>query len=502
MTVEVRTQGLSQARLTAEITDRNGVVLASVDPSSPAGVKLLSLPTTNSAGKYYLHVHASTDPFWSSGDYSITIASPATFTASANDIAQFARSAHRWYYDSERMRDGFSWVNTVVPLVQPVTDDRHSDDTAGTSTEIPVVLVTDSRIVHRTVGTVSDLVDVDYYRVTSPDVLNGRNEMKVSLESLGRAGLVPDVSVYDDKGNLISTELRVHGYGQTELVMTGIAAKQHYFLKLNAESVGDEFKTGSFSLHVTFAAPSELPEVLAVGQLDTNNRVVEREWYVARPQLFGLSLEALSSNTTSGDEIWVSIFDANRNFVAGLVTPINELRSAPGIFLDAGTYYFQIASPPTAVQTSAISFRFLAERSSQPIGPVIGAKNVQPLFLCPGSTTVYCYPNSTIPTTTPQQVGPQPTVALPAPSTRTVTPPPDRWFWSNGFLPTNPTNALDTNGNGVVDPLDVLLIINTINQNGIGPVPLPPVFVGYLDSNANGSVDPLDALLVINELNR
>lgn len=60
---------------------------------------------------------------------------------------------------------------------------------------------------------------------------------------------------------------------------------------------------------------------------------------------------------------------------------------------------------------------------------------------------------------------------------------------------------MDVNGNGLVEPLDVLVVINAINSIGFGPVPPPPQFLSYLDANANGLLDPLDVLKVINHLN-
>jgi hypothetical protein len=60
----------------------------------------------------------------------------------------------------------------------------------------------------------------------------------------------------------------------------------------------------------------------------------------------------------------------------------------------------------------------------------------------------------------------------------------------------------DVTGNGSVDPLDALTLINAINSRGAGPVPSPPVFLGHLDPNADGVVDALDVLMVINQLNR
>lgn len=71
----------------------------------------------------------------------------------------------------------------------------------------------------------------------------------------------------------------------------------------------------------------------------------------------------------------------------------------------------------------------------------------------------------------------------------------------------NARNAFDVNGDTFVTPIDALLIINYLNTNGAGMLPLPPPvpFPGFLDVNASNpagpSVEPADALLVINRLN-
>ncbi|MCR9297083.1 MAG: dockerin type I domain-containing protein, partial [bacterium] len=103
-------------------------------------------------------------------------------------------------------------------------------------------------------------------------------------------------------------------------------------------------------------------------------------------------------------------------------------------------------------------------------------------------------------TPTPSHVGPGPLISLPPPLPATVPPPPDMFFWMNDFaILTNFKNSNDTNGDGIVSPIDVLLIVNYINSNGV--VNLPAQFVGYIDTNADGIISPIDALLVINHLN-
>ncbi len=502
LSVELRTSGLSLAKLGAEITDRNGNILSQSQMSGDfGGVSVLTLNQTAPDGKYYLQVHAGSDRSWATGDYSVTIANPTRLQAEAGAIAEWTRNAHRWYYDSDRSRDGFSYQLVPSSSNGPGTDDKHIDDTIGRSVDIPLALTTDTRIVYQTVGTISDLVDIDNYRVFAPKVLNGKSELVVDLESLKVGGLVPQVQLFDSRGVAIKAEVRVQGYGQTQLVLENVVPEQAIIIELKANSVANEFKTGSFSLNATFSAPSPKPELLISGNVSTKTGTIEREWYVARPQLFGLSLEGQTESQSIEGNVWVSVFDDQRHLVAGLVAPLNSLRSAPGLFLDPGTYYFQIAAETNSLTPTDVAIRFMAERPSNPIGPVLGGTGVQPMFLCPGSTTQYCYPDSPTPIATTQRVGIQPTVPLPTPPRTPVQPSPSSWYWSNDFSPTNPTNALDVTGNGSIEPLDVLVIVNAINSIGIGPVPTPPQFLGYLDVNGNGLIDPLDALIVINYLN-
>jgi len=67
--------------------------------------------------------------------------------------------------------------------------------------------------------------------------------------------------------------------------------------------------------------------------------------------------------------------------------------------------------------------------------------------------------------------------------------------WHNSSFPN------DVNADGMVSPVDALLIINHLNEFGIGSIPAgsPPP---YLDVSGDNQIWPLDALLVINILNQ
>ena len=72
--------------------------------------------------------------------------------------------------------------------------------------------------------------------------------------------------------------------------------------------------------------------------------------------------------------------------------------------------------------------------------------------------------------------------------------------WHNSVV------ATDVNNDGVVVPLDALLLINELNVHGSHQLTDPPIrsrpVQQYLDVNNDLMVTPLDALLVINRLNR
>lgn len=71
-----------------------------------------------------------------------------------------------------------------------------------------------------------------------------------------------------------------------------------------------------------------------------------------------------------------------------------------------------------------------------------------------------------------------------------------------GNLHTNLHLPLDVNDDGFVTPLDALLVINRLNQDGGGRLSGLATSQPYLDVNMDGFLSPIDPLIVINYLNR
>ncbi len=68
----------------------------------------------------------------------------------------------------------------------------------------------------------------------------------------------------------------------------------------------------------------------------------------------------------------------------------------------------------------------------------------------------------------------------------------------------NDVNPYDVNGDGVLTPLDPLVLINYINDKGIGPISAPGEgedSIPDLDVDGDGEVSPIDILILINKLN-
>lgn len=64
----------------------------------------------------------------------------------------------------------------------------------------------------------------------------------------------------------------------------------------------------------------------------------------------------------------------------------------------------------------------------------------------------------------------------------------------------NTTYQLDTNQDGMISPLDALMVINYLNRDP-GEIRIA-IYPSHLDVNQNGLIESIDALIVINELNR
>ncbi len=82
---------------------------------------------------------------------------------------------------------------------------------------------------------------------------------------------------------------------------------------------------------------------------------------------------------------------------------------------------------------------------------------------------------------------------------------PSSWELAIGDPPhQNPLNRVDVNNDGIVSPIDALLIVNYLNAHPGDGAPPPPGAAPppYLDVSGDNVLAPLDALIVVNWLNQ
>ena len=187
---------------------------------------------------------------------------------------------------------------------------------------------------------------------------------------------------------------------------------------------------------------------------------------------------------TLGDTIWWDNGDSVQNQgepgAGGIVVRLNGLETGSGASVNrltqsdaTGTYLFPGLAPGQYTLTVDVPFAVRLANANQ------GSDDAADSDFDPATARV-----------TVTLVGPE--------DDRTV----DAGLWRTWQ---NPRSPLDVNDDGLVVPLDALVLINDINTRNVRPLPIPPVAPllppPYLDVNGDGALTAQDVLIVINYLN-
>src|SRR5262249_5215514 len=141
---------------------------------------------------------------------------------------------------------------------------------------------------YETVGSIADTSDVDYYPIKSPKT--GGPVLTIRVHSLEDAGLVPQVTVLDRKGNPLPLTVLVNGGGGYVVQVSGMPASEDISFGVSGTPNGELFATGNYQLTASFGADAITLPSVASGTLTPASPAVERTLYVALPQLFDFAL--------------------------------------------------------------------------------------------------------------------------------------------------------------------------------------------------------------------
>lgn len=498
VTVQIVTSGISQVQLKAELLDSKEHVLQTVVSPGPGQNFNIDLSALDTHEKLYVRVSAVSGQPNTIGAYAILQRFVNRLTTSEENITRTILQGHRMIAASPAQTNHIDLRRLFADPQALLNDDAGADDDATKANTLKPVLDTPQSLRYQNVGSISVATDADFYAVKSAAINNGQ-KLRIELESLDAFALVGRLTVLDRNGATLPYTTIANGHGLTIIDVVNIEPEKNYTIKVTPDITTTGLDQGNYRVTATFGTNFAVPSIIASGTLDHQN--VQREFtlYIAQTQLMQLGLRS-STNSAKLNPVWAAIYDNQKRPVFFVAELAGETRSTSSILLQPGEYHIAIAVDPSALaDTTTLQFEFFGDEVSHPIGPPVRDPAQTPIYSCPNTLVEFCYPDGTR-TTDPTVVIPtvEPTLPPPVPITKT---PVDIWFWTNNLPATNPRNALDTDGDGVVSPLDVLIIINRINSGAPDAITVPRTDSFFYDANGDGFASPLDALIVVNYIN-
>ncbi|MBS0152950.1 MAG: matrixin family metalloprotease [Nitrospira sp.] len=508
ISVQVRAAGVSQLAPKLTIVKRNGTVVSSQTGTAGGDVRLtFDSQTVNQS--FYFRVESAvtgttnggTNSF---GAYSVVVTYDSLNTISESRIATVVRYANDLLGFEE---EGINEADTARMFRQTsglpiLDDDQHHDDEIAAAKELEPVSSSQGYARFQSIESLSDNHDVDVFKVESPHAATPQS-LEIVVQSLDEVGLIPAVRIYDENHRAVTANVLSNGLGQLVVQAKGIKSGATYSIQI-ASANGNAFASGNYRMSITISDKAVEPTTYLRGNDSASVPLREHTMYIAQSQLLSLALESsisgngASSGSGANGVIWATIYDQDRQPVHLIAGPVGETRSATSVLLNPGEYTIQIGVQGLD-PSATISYGLVGESLAEPAGVPISDPTTIPIYSCPETSGVYCYPGPIVTPSTIQVTPPQPTISYPIPIP--IPMPIDIWFWKMSYLATNPVNAFDVNNDKVVSPGDALAIINDLNVNLSRAVPAPPTQIAYLDVNADGAISPLDALIVINHLN-
>ena len=222
-------------------------------------------------------------------------------------------------------------------------NDRHTDDDSNSAKEITRQRTSDHISSLKAFGSLSDQEDVDFYRFQSPNRYFARHTTGfISVRSLEFGTLIPELTLFDDRGRVRDYEVLVNGHGELLIQVPNLAADTDFRVRVSGVDTAPEFRQGNYELNVFFMEDQINFDDFATGSV-SNNTVATHLLHVAIPQLFHFALAA--SSTTEKDDsqsgVMLNLLDESQILVHRLVAPEGSTRTGGSVLLLPGVYTLQ-----------------------------------------------------------------------------------------------------------------------------------------------------------------
>ncbi|MCA9260519.1 MAG: hypothetical protein KDA61_15005 [Planctomycetales bacterium] len=359
---------------------------------------------------------------WHVGGYSLTVVLEGMNEVSVDEIERVSSAAFRNVPTEE-----------LVKLFDPreddfYNDDGHADDALNGATQLETVegFVEGARF--SVIGAISDVIDVDSYRFTTPVQLPGFNATTIAVRSLEAGGLAPKIQLFDDRRDPVEAVVLANGSGQVIVQAIGLEPEAEFSVQISAADAAGQFATGNYELTIGAGNAASSLQTMTSATLGDDPGAdglyhATQTFGVARTQLFYFLLDVARAPTTSPTVVSVVVRDADDAVVYRLAARPGEIRSNTAVLLEPGEYTVEATVFTLDGQMHPlISYELRGAAISDPFVGDPTDPTASP-FACsdPEFVGMFCYPGDYPPTFDPYLWGdfvdglPQPTPEVPLP---------------------------------------------------------------------------------------
>lgn len=428
--VRLQVSGLSFVSARLEVVDQTGRTLASAQAGSPGQDLSVTLPT---APDRPVFVRVSATP--GAGPNAVgRYALLTTFNGLNRIPAARTEAILRENVDflrQDALTELFRNSGSVVFL-----DDLHTNDTPAAASNVRTTPGFDLAMAYEAYATISDDVDVDFYRIRTP--VSVATVLTVTIDAFEQRSLQPFVEVFDRNLVRLATTVLRNSDGTMSVQVSGAERDATLLIRVSASPDTTAWRTGNYTLRARFTTSAEEQFPLLQGILTSAAPVLYSDFRLERATIFNFGIEAARSTPGLRADLATqfTLFDA-----AGRVlqqgTAVNDAtRTSVSLLLLPGTYFVRV-NAATANRSSfgSVRVRFLASVISDPVGPIGTNPTGAPPAVGPFPESIYFSP--------PYQFPPPPvngpvlnpwnSFPFPLPPLSAVAPI-EEWYWYSIYL--------------------------------------------------------------------
>jgi hypothetical protein len=377
--LKIRIETAGTSLLTPRVTVYNAwqQPVASAVGSGPLGADLVvTLPSYQPLGTYYVKVQSGTADVFGVGSYRLDVQSIPLVGTLTNVV-----------------------TTTTQTATGLLNNDLHTNDTILTASLLsPLYPQTSSYFNYAYKASISDRYDVDYYRIQAPQAAAGAPVvMTVMVWGLDNNGLLPAASVYDAAGNLVSAAVLGNENGTFTLQVANATPGATYYVKVQAADPNGQNNVGNYFLGIEFGPRAVQPATVTSQALNATSAQSSGSLTLAQSTLVHLIISANAPGQAQTARVQVTVYDGSGTALA-TATARDGLPASLTTFLKAGVYLVRVQAFTTdGSPLLPLTFTLQALWLSDPIGPQEEdpTQNPQPAPTSTGSTSQTPPPSTT-----------------------------------------------------------------------------------------------------------